>query len=136
MTVRRIARELAIQFLYSFEANPGDAEEKLAEFWETRKADNKVKEFANSLIRGTLEKKERIDGIISEHVINWDIGRISAVDRNILRLGVCELVFRGDIPPIVSINEAVDIAKKYGTAESGKFVNGVLDNVKAKLAKV
>jgi len=136
MTIRRRARELAVQFLYSFQVNPGELEERLADFWKRRKVDRKVKEFADSLVRGTLAQKERIDGMISNQVINWDISRIALVDRNILRLAVYELAFRDDIPPIVSINEAVDIAKKFGTPESGKFVNGILDNLKLKLAKV
>jgi len=136
MTARRKARELAVQFLYGFQVNPGDLEEKLADFWKTRKAGQTVKEFASSLVRGTLEEKERIDEIISAQATNWNISRIAFVDRNVLRLGIYELVFRDDIPPVVSINEAVDIAKKFGTPESGKFVNGILDNVKLKLAGV
>jgi len=136
MTARRRAREFAVQFLYGFDVNPGDPEEGLADFWKMKNVDQKVKAFANSLVRGTLEEKERIDRIISDQVINWDIGRIALVDRNILRLAVYELAFRDDIPPIVSINEAVDIAKKFGTPESGKFVNGILDNVRVKLAGV
>jgi len=135
MTIRRKARELAVQFLYSFEVNPGELEESLAVFWKMNKAGEKVKEFATSLINGLLEEQERIDTIISQQAFNWDIGRITRVDRNILRLAVYELAFREDIPPIVTINEAVDIAKKFGTAESGKFVNGILDNVRAKLAE-
>ena len=136
MTIRRRAREFAVQFLYGFQVNPGELEERLADFWKTRKVDRKVKEFADSLVRGTLSQKERIDEMISNQVINWDISRIALVDRNILRLAVYELAFRDDIPPVVSINEAVDIAKKFGTPESGKFVNGILDNLKLKLAKV
>ena len=136
MTIRRRAREFAVQFLYSFQVNPGELEERLADFWKTRKVDRKVKEFADSLVRGTISQKERIDEMISNQVINWDISRIALVDRNILRLAVYELAFRDDIPPVVSINEAVDIAKKFGTPESGKFVNGILDNLKLKLAKV
>jgi len=136
MTARRRAREFAVQFLYGFAVNPGELEERLADFWGTRKIDHKAKEFANSLVRGTLEEKERIDKIISDQVINWDIDRIASMDRNILRLAVYELAFRDDIPPVVSINEAVDIAKKFGTPESGKFVNGILDNLRAKLAQV
>ena len=136
MTIRRRAREFAVQFLYSFQVNPGELEEKLADFWKTRNVDRKVKEFADSLVRGTLSQKERIDEMISNQVINWDISRIALVDSNILRLAVYELAFRDDIPPVVSINEAVDIAKKFGTPESGKFVNGILDNLKLKLAKV
>jgi N utilization substance protein B len=136
MTARRKARELAVQFLYGFELNPGELEEKLADFWARKRAAKKVREFATSLIRGALGKKDETDRIISEQALNWDIGRMSSVDRNVLRLAIYELAHREDIPPVVSINEAVDIAKKFGTAESGKFVNGILDNVRAKLAGV
>ena len=136
MTRRRKARELAVQFLYSVEVNPRELEESLAHFWEANKATGNVREFASPLIRGVLEEKEKIDRIISEQALNWDIGRITMVDRNILRLAVYELAFREDIPPIVSINEAVDIAKKFGTAESGKFVNGILDKIREKLTEV
>lgn len=133
MTLRRQARELALQFLYGVEVNPGDLEEQLASFWKMNKTDREIEEFAASLIRGVVQHREEIDRTISEHALNWDIERIVPVDRNILRLAVYELAFRPDIPPVVTINEAVDIAKKYGTAESGKFVNGILDNVRAKL---
>lgn len=136
MTLRRRARELAVQFLYGFEVNPGDLEERLADFWAMNRATGDMQEFAISLIRGTIEHKEKIDRIISEQAFNWDIERIALVDRNILRLGAYELIFRQDIPPAVTINEAVDIAKKFGTTESGKFVNGILDNIKTKRAEV
>jgi N utilization substance protein B len=129
MTLRRKARELALQFLYGIEVNPGDLEEKLASFWQMNRTEREIEEFAASLIRGVVQHKEQIDRTI------WDIQRIIPVDRNMLRLAVYELAFRPDIPHVVTINEAVDIAKKFGTAESGKFVNGILDNVRAKLAE-
>lgn len=135
MTVRRRAREFAVQFLYGFEVNPGDMEEQLSDFWRASRLSEEAKEFASSLVRGTLDHKEQIDKMIADQAINWDIARIAPVDRNVLRLAVYELAFRDDIPPIVSINEAVDIAKKFGTPESGKFVNGILDQVRAKLTE-
>ena len=135
MTLRRKARELALQFLYGIEVNPGDLEEKLASFWQMNRTEREIEEFAASLIRGVVQHKEQIDRTISEHALNWGIKRIMPVDRNVMRLAVYELAFRPDIPHVVTINEAVDIAKKFGTAESGKFVNGILDNVRAKLAE-
>ena len=135
MTARRKARELAVQCLCSYEVNPGELEERLADFWKANKSGATVRDFATSLIRGALQEKGQVDALISEQAFNWDISRITLVDRNILRMAVYELAFRADIPRIVSINEAVDIAKRFGTAESGKFVNGILDNVKVKLAK-
>ena len=86
-------------------------------------------------IRGVLEKLNELDGIIEEQTRNWDIERIARVDRNILRLAIYEMLHRDDIPPVVSINEAIDIAKKFSTENSGRFVNGILDKVKGKLMR-
>jgi N utilization substance protein B len=94
-----------------------------------------VQLFADPLIRGVVENQPRIDDAIRQHVKNWELRRIAAVDRNVLRLAIFEMLFRDDIPPVVSINEAVDIAKRFSTEESGKFVNGILDNIKGELLR-
>ena len=94
-----------------------------------------VRVFAEPLIRGTLEHRDELDEHIKKHARNWDITRMAVVDRNVLRLGIYEMLYRDDIPPVVSINEAVDIAKKFSTEESGKFVNGILDKVKGDLLR-
>jgi N utilization substance protein B len=94
-----------------------------------------VRLFADPLIRGTLENRDELDSVIKKHALNWDLHRIAAVDRNILRLAIFEMTHREDIPPVVSINEAVDIAKKFSTQDSGKFVNGILDKVKGELLR-
>ena len=94
-----------------------------------------IREFADPLIRGTLEHRDEADGVIKKHAKNWELHRIAAVDRNILRLAIYEMLHRDDIPPVVSINEAVDIAKKFSTQDSGKFVNGILDHVKGELMR-
>ncbi len=91
--------------------------------------------FAESLIQGVLEKKDEVDDVIKKHAWNWDLHRMAAVDRNVLRLAVYEILHRGDIPPVVSINEAVDIAKKFSTQDSGKFVNGILDKIKGEVLR-
>src|SRR5258705_10280442 len=91
--------------------------------------------FAEALIRGTLEHRGETDELIKKHAQNWELHRMAAVDRNILRLAVYEMLYREDIPPVVSINEAVDIAKKFSTQDSGKFVNGILDKVKGELLR-
>jgi N utilization substance protein B len=88
------------------------------------------KEFMESLVKGVLEHLGDLDETIAQHAKNWNLQRMAAVDRNILRLAVYEIKYRNDIPPVVSINEAVDIAKKYSTEDSGKFVNGILDKVR------
>ena len=97
--------------------------------------DNQVRLFGDPLIRGVLDHLKEIDETISEQVKNWDMERIAKVDRNILRLAIHEMLHRDDIPPVVSINEAIDIAKKFSTEKSGRFVNGILDKVKANLMR-
>ena len=91
--------------------------------------------FSEPLIRGVLQHREAIDTEIQKYAHNWDIRRMAAVDRNILRLAVYEMRHRTDIPPVVSINEAVDIAKRFSTQDSGKFVNGILDKIKGDLMR-
>ena len=130
MGSRRKSRELAMQFLYQLELNTQDIGEGLEGFWQMNSADNTCKEFAEDLIKGTLDNRQEIDSVIDKFAINWDLDRIALVDRNVLRIAIFEMLHRNDIPPVVSINEAVDIAKRFSTSESGKFVNGILDKVK------
>ncbi len=94
-----------------------------------------AEKFAEPLIRGTLAHRPEIDEKIKQYAQNWDLHRMAVVDRNVLRLAIYEMMHRTDIPPVVSINEAVDIAKKYSTDESGRFVNGILDKVKGDLLR-
>src|SRR5665213_912198 len=91
--------------------------------------------FADKLIRGVLEHRDALDQRIQQQADNWDIRRMAVVDRNILRLAIYEMLFRDDIPPVVSINEAVDIAKRFSTQDSGKFVIGILDKIKGELMR-
>jgi transcription antitermination protein NusB len=133
---RRLARELAVQFLYQFDMSGGSLEEALPLFWETQsEVGDDGRKFGEELIRGVVERKAAIDEKIVKYTENWDLPRIAAVDRNILRLAMYEMLYRDDIPPVVSINEAVDIAKKFSTRESGAFVNGILDRLKADLTR-
>lgn len=160
MGTRREARERAVQCLFQFDLNPSeDLEESLRRFWASQAeaalaqekgiatwgekselppptaAETAVRLFAEPLIRGTLEHQAEIDERIKLHAKNWDIRRMAAIDRNILRLAIYEMLYREDIPPVVTINEAVDIAKRYSTEDSGKFVNGILDKVKTELMR-
>ncbi len=91
--------------------------------------------FAEPLIKGVIQHREAIDEHIKKHCKNWDFNRIAVVDRNIMRLAIFEMLHREDIPPVVSINEAVDIAKKFSTEDSGKFVNGILDKVRGEILR-
>ncbi|MEI9998059.1 MAG: transcription antitermination factor NusB [Verrucomicrobiota bacterium] len=136
MGLRRDAREAAVQFLYQLDTHkPDDVPKALAEFWRQNEAKPAVRDFANDLLHGALEKLPEIDRRIAALADNWDFARLAAVDRNILRLALYEMLFRTEIPPVVSINEAIEIAKKFSTAESGKFVNGLLDRVKKDLLR-
>ena len=132
MGQRRQSRELALQFLYGYGMNRSGrpTEEVIIDFWNSNRAPEDVRQFATDLVTGTLDNLDRIDNIIREHATNWKLDRIALVDKNILRLAIYELNYREDIPPAVTINEAVEIAKKFSTPRSGKFVNGILDKVK------
>jgi len=136
MGLRRDAREAAIQFLYQYDAiKPANVEGALALFWLQNEEPKNVQIFANDMVRGAIEKLPEVDAKIRTLADNWDFERLAAVDRNILRLAVYEMLFRPEIPPVVSINEAIEIAKKFSTTESGKFVNGLLDRVKKELLR-
>ncbi len=139
MSKRRQGREIAMQFLYQKDYSMADAKDSLDATLERfcltldDPPANDAKEFAEELIRGCVAKLDDVDVRIQKSADNWDIHRIAAVDRAILRLAIYEMLFRDDIPPVVSINEAVELAKKFSTAESGKFVNGVLDRIRKEL---
>lgn len=160
MGMRRDARERAVQFLFQYDLNkPESLDESLRQFWDSQRAAALAEEkgparwgerqelpppttdeaaiqlFAEPLIRGTVEKLTEIDGRIQHYAKNWDLNRMAVVDRNVLRLAVYEMLYRDDIPPVVSINEAVDIAKRFSTDESGRFVNGILDKIKGDLMR-
>jgi N utilization substance protein B len=136
MGMRRDGREAAIQFLYQHELNPlSDVDGAIVRFIQMAELKPATAEFARSLIKGALEHEKEIDAKIVSIAENWDFNRLANLDRNILRLAIYEMLKREDIPPVVSINEAVDIAKKFSTEDSGKFVNGILDKVKAELVR-
>ncbi len=127
MSARHQARLLAVQFLFQRDFNPGDLEEALRDFWEGRAPPPSVRAFAEDVIRGVETNRAELDERLRAYAEHWDLERMSAVDRNIMRVALYEMRRRDDIPPIVSINEAVDLAKEFNGLESGKFVNGILD---------
>ncbi len=143
MGKRRRARELALQFLYQYDtltesSSEGvNIEETLKLFWGTKEIplEDDVREFSNKLITGVCDNMGGIDEIIDRYSEHWRLSRMSRIDRNILRMAIYELVYLRDIPPPVTINEAVELAKKYGTEESGAFVNGILDRIRMSLKK-
>ena len=133
---RRNAREYALQFLFQSEFIDNEQiKDHLKQFWADKENDAEVKKFANDLIEGTLSMLDEIDKEIKEAAEHWVLERMAAVDRNILRFAVYELIGRRDIPSAVTINEAIEIAKKYSTLESASFINGILDRVAKKIKK-
>jgi len=130
MRKRTKARESALQVLYQVDITGGEFEAALEDFCATKeRLEESVKDFVRVLVSGAIGNLKKIDSIISHFATNWQIKRMATVDRNLLRLATYELVFMEDIPDKVSLNEAVELAKKYGDEESSKFVNGVLDKV-------
>ncbi len=135
MRKRTLARECALKILYRVEISKESLESSIEDFWTREDCSKEVKEFANFLVRGTLGNLSNIDELISRYTDNWEIKRMAVIDKNILRLGSFEIIYMDDMPYKVSINEAIELAKKYGDVESGKFVNGVLDKIRAKECK-
>jgi len=131
MGLRREARELALQMLYALDTLKGDLRETLRGFREGVETGERTREFAEALVLGVQQHREVIDQAILARSKNWTISRMPRVDVNIMRLAAYELMFRHDIPKKVSINEAIEIAKKYGDKESPAFVNGILDELEA-----
>ncbi|MFA4983837.1 MAG: transcription antitermination factor NusB [Candidatus Omnitrophota bacterium] len=134
MRKRTQSREFALQLLYQIDiSGDKDCDAALNNLWERQEKDTAadVKDFAAELFRGVVANLKEIDSRIAQYASNWQIGRMAVVDRNILRLASYELIFRDDIPPKVSINEAIELAKKYSGPEAAKFVNGILDKVKS-----
>jgi transcription antitermination protein NusB len=129
-TNRRKARELALQVLYACESGNDEAfEQSLGTFGPETSSDASITAFAKNLVRKVLDSRENIDEMLSKHTANWDLKRMTVIDRNILRMAVGELLFFKETPFKVVIDEAVEIAKIYGTEESWKFVNGVVDSI-------
>lgn len=130
MGSRRKARELALQFLYKLDVSGESfSAESVGKFVEEFGDKDEDTDFALLLIQNAERHKEQIDSLISQHLENWTLDRLSTIDRNILRFATCELVYFLDIPVNVAINEAIEVAKKYSLEESATFINGVLDKV-------
>lgn len=121
--------------LYQFEMNELVLDELIRHFWQENDADGEVRAFADELVRGVTAHLEEIDALLASSSTNWKLSRMAAVDKNVLRMAAYELTRCHDIPVKVAINEAVEIAKRFGTAESGAFVNGILDNIARTVAK-
>ena len=134
---RRKAREYALQILFQvdFKEKKIDSND-LEEFWSDKRESRDVKEFAEEIVRGTLSRLDEIDTMIERVTENWLLKRMAAVDRNILRFAAYEILYRKDIPSAVTINEAIEIAKKFSSTEAAPFINGVLDRLTKEVGKV
>lgn len=133
MGERRQARELALQALFFLDMDKSDSEKSIEVFCTSNeeKLTQEVKPFFLDLVTGVVKYKLKIDALLDKYSKNWKISRMPVVDRNIMRIATYEFLDRSDIPCSVTINEAVDIGKKYGTKDSGAFINGVLDRIKS-----
>ena len=134
MRNRTKSRECTLQMLYQADIRHTGSQQIVEEFWcgQEEGVEPEVQAFANQLFSGTLEHLADIDALIAKYADNWDMKRMAVIDRNILRLGVFELLHLEEVPPKVSINEAIELAKRFGDAESGKFINGILDAIHKK----
>lgn len=136
---RRQAREAALQMLYQSEIGKAGAFESIASYWPSRDAerqlDDTLREFANTLVRGALSRREEIDALLTTHANNWRIERMGVIDRLVLRLGVYEMLAQAETPSKVIINEAIELARTYSGEEAVGFVNGVLDAIRKELRR-
>jgi len=135
MGTRRQARELAMQALFYMDIQKDASEEMLELFCGCFCPSKKSRPFLTKLVSGVLGTKDQIDALVERFSQNWKIDRMSSVDRNVMRIAVYEMLYCDDIPPKVSINEAVDIGKKFGTQDSGAFINGIMDSIRGELEK-
>ena len=131
MGKRRKAREVALQFLYQLDQHGAeDPSPHEREFWTRHPVDPGTQTFADALVRGSKQQQPKIDQLLAQYTEHWDLDRMAVVDRNILRMAVYELLWAPDVPPKVTINEALEVAKKFSTQESSRFINGILDRIR------
>ncbi len=133
---RSKAREAALKILYQLDITKDSPEEGIKIFYRQHRIPVSSKNFVERLVKGTVGHLSEINALLTQYATNWSLSRMAVVDRNVLRLGTFELLFGNETPPKVVINEAVELAKRFGTPDSGKFVNGVLDSIhKAKVGE-
>ena len=136
MGKRRKSREIALQVLYQLDVTKQDPPKVLAQFQQQFLPIEEKDEFLERLVLGVLEHSLEIDRLIKRFSENWSLDRMSIIDRNILRMATFELLYCQDIPPKVTLNEAIDLGKDYGTEESGSFINGILDHIQKEIGKI
>ncbi len=135
MGIRRRARELAMQALFYMDSRNNSSQESVERFCQNFSPSPKMIPFFLKLVEGVLSAQPETDALIEAYSRNWKIHRMSLVDRNVMRIAIYELLYCTDLPAKVSINEAVDIGKKFGTEESGAFINGIIDSIRLAMEK-
>jgi len=133
MGKRRKSRELALQALYQADFHGPDADQHFERFWEDKRLPEELLKFSRELVEGVTARREELDQLIDRHSDHWRIHRMGRVDRNVLRIAVFEFIAHPDTPVKVAIDEAIEIGKKFGSAESGAFINGILDHIRKTL---
>ena len=126
---RRLSRELVIQFLYLTEMNEGDFSNQLQQFWQDHPCSPEIQSFAGDILKDISDHKKEIDAKLEKYSEHWTLSRMTVIDRNVLRLAASELMYSKTVPPKVAIDEALEIAKRFGSEDSPNFINGVLDRV-------
>ena len=130
MRKRTLSREAAVKILYAWDVKGDSMEDCFDNYWSNvEQIEGNVKAFSEDLVMGVEKHRTEIDAAITKYASNWKIDRMATIDRNVMRLATFELLFSDDVPPKVAINEAIDLAKRFGDKDSGKFVNGVLDKI-------
>lgn len=135
MRKRRKSREFALQVLYQLNITKEDANKALVQFQENFSPQEEADEFLKRLVLGVLEHGRELDRLIEQYLENWRLDRINMIDRNILRMALFELLYCEEIPPKVTINEAIDLGKRYGSEDSGSFINGILDRIQNEVVR-
>ena len=130
---RRETREWIIQFLFQLDFNATPIDVALKDFWEEKEPSEREKTYAEEIIKGVVQRKDELDDRLSQFAKRWDSERMGAVDRTVMRVALFEMLYRDDVPPVVSINEAVHFAKDFSSFQSGRFVNGVLDRIRKEI---
>lgn len=130
---RRETREWIVQFLFQLDFNPEPIDTALCDFWEEKSPIEREKKYAEEIIKGVVQRKAELDEYLSKYATRWNSDRMGAVDRTVMRVALFEMLYRDDVPPVVSINEAVHFAKDFSSFQSGRFVNGVLDRIRKEL---
>jgi len=130
---RRETREWIMQFLFQLDFNPEPIDIALKDFWEEKNPKEREKQYAEEVIKGVVQHKDELDERLSKYATRWNSDRMGGVDRAVMRVALYEMLHREDVPPIVSINEAVHFAKDFSSFQSGRFVNGVLDRIRKEI---